>query len=182
MSFTYFAYGSNLLPARLLARCPSARVIGPARAPGHRLVFTKPGRDGSGKATLTADPKANTPGVLYRIALTDQPALHAAEGANLPNGYSFHDDFWVDVEGTGSMPVCTYLARRSNPALHPFDWYLALVVAGAVWHVLDTAHVEYLKSSDYQADRNDNSPIRQAAINAFTEAGIDGYQSMLSGA
>lgn len=30
MTFLYFAYGSNMLSARLKARCPSAKVIGKA--------------------------------------------------------------------------------------------------------------------------------------------------------
>lgn len=34
MTFLYFAYGSNMLPARLQARCGSARVIGAATAAG----------------------------------------------------------------------------------------------------------------------------------------------------
>lgn len=45
----YFAYGSNMLTERLIARTPSARPVGTSLLPGHRLTFHKRGRDGSGK-------------------------------------------------------------------------------------------------------------------------------------
>ena len=36
--FNYFAYGSNMDTARMLARCPGARLVGAATLPGFRLV------------------------------------------------------------------------------------------------------------------------------------------------
>lgn len=179
VSFLYFAYGSNLLPARLQARCPSARVVGPALAPDHRLEFSKPGRDGSGKATLYPARGAATPGVLYRIDLSDQPALHAAEGADHPNGYGFHADFAVQA-ADGAAPVATYVARRRDTALRPFDWYLALVIAGAQAHRLDAAHINDLKNRAYHADISPENIIRQGAIRAFEQAGIADYRSLLA--
>jgi gamma-glutamylcyclotransferase (GGCT)/AIG2-like uncharacterized protein YtfP len=80
MPLPYLAYGSNLLTTRLSARCPSARVIGVARLSGHGLDFSKYGRDGTGKATITAG-KGDIAGVLYDIAAQDIPALDSAEGA-----------------------------------------------------------------------------------------------------
>ena len=54
MTFLYFGYGSNMLTERLRARerCPSAKCIGIAEVTGYALEFSKPGEDGSGKATL----------------------------------------------------------------------------------------------------------------------------------
>ena len=36
--YAYFAYGSNLLPARLLQRCPTAVPYAPAILPNYRLT------------------------------------------------------------------------------------------------------------------------------------------------
>ena len=46
-SSLYFAYGSNMLTARLHKRCPSARILGTAVAPGLVLRFWKRSKDGS---------------------------------------------------------------------------------------------------------------------------------------
>ena len=179
MTFLYFAYGSNMLPARLQARCPSAQLVGLAIAPDHRLEFSKPGRDGSGKATLHPAPGATTPGVVYRIALADRPALHVAEGADHPNGYIFHDEFSVRMaDGTGV--AATYIARRRDPGLRPFDWYLALVIAGAQAHGLDAAHIRHLRSVSYSPDTTDKSTIRRTALSAFGQAGIADYRRLLT--
>ena len=55
MRVRYFAYGSNLVMARLRARVPVFGLIGPARLPAMRLTFDKRGSDGSGKANLVED-------------------------------------------------------------------------------------------------------------------------------
>jgi gamma-glutamylcyclotransferase len=39
MTFLYFAYGSNMLPARLLGRCPSAKVVRTGVARAWSLIF-----------------------------------------------------------------------------------------------------------------------------------------------
>jgi len=45
----YFAYGSNMLSARLQERAPSATAIAIGKISGHRLCWHKRSRDGSGK-------------------------------------------------------------------------------------------------------------------------------------
>jgi gamma-glutamylcyclotransferase len=60
-TFFYFAYGSNLLSHRLLARCPSARVISIATTDDWTVKFTKPGGDGSGKAGLVEQRRRTPP-------------------------------------------------------------------------------------------------------------------------
>ena len=51
-TFHYFADGSNMMTARLLGRCPSAKVVSLAHADGYKLAFSKLSVDTSGKATL----------------------------------------------------------------------------------------------------------------------------------
>ena len=65
-----FAYGSNMLLARIRERVPSARPLGVAVLRGHRLFWHKAGRDGSGKCDVVEsnDTDAAVFGVLYEIA------------------------------------------------------------------------------------------------------------------
>lgn len=80
-TFLYFAYGSNMLTPRLVVRCRTAAAIGRATATGHRLAFDKRSKDGSGKATLIADPAHTVPGVLVRLDVSDQSALDKLKDA-----------------------------------------------------------------------------------------------------
>ncbi|RNF34126.1 gamma-glutamylcyclotransferase family protein [Paracoccus methylarcula] len=101
MSIFYFAYGSNMLPARLAARCPSAKLIGRAHAPGYRVRFAKRGMDGSAKATLVTSEGAAS-GVLFTLDPKDLAALDRAEGAG--RGYDRLDDFSIRHDGQSLMP------------------------------------------------------------------------------
>lgn len=47
-----FAYGSNMLVARLTERVPSARPIGIGQLKGHVLRWHKRSKDGSGKCDI----------------------------------------------------------------------------------------------------------------------------------
>jgi hypothetical protein len=126
----YFAYGSNLLPARLAERTPSCRPVGAASVAGFELTFDKIGRDGSGKCTLRmAHAAARVWGAVYALDHAELGLLDAAEGA----GY---ERVLLGTE-TGD-DVVTYVARESwlRPGLAPFDWYHALVVHGARAHRL----------------------------------------------
>ena len=128
MPLPYLAYGSNLLTERLTARCPSARVIGVARLPGHSLDFSKYGRDGTGKATITAG-KGDVTGVLYDIAAQDIPALDCAEGA----GTHYAKVTLTLADGRAAF---SYSALMRAKGLAPFAWYLALIRAGRREHGL----------------------------------------------
>ena len=133
--FLYFAYGSNMLTARLNERCPSAKPAGCAFAPGYRLIFEKLGRDGSGKAAIApAAPGEQVSGVLFTISRDDLPALDRAEW-----GYVRHDAFPVFAAGSPEpVRAVTYIAPREicRIGLSPFDWYLALIKAGMREHGL----------------------------------------------
>jgi hypothetical protein len=166
-----------MLAARLQARCPSARVVGTARAAGYALEFSKPGRDMSGKATLVVgDTGASVPGVLFEIARSDLPNLDEVEG----NGYRRHDGFAVELTGADDrFKASTYLAVATDPRLRPFDWYLALVIAGAVQNRLDERHVKGLWETEYVRDENPNNRWRAEALRAFAREGISDYNLLL---
>ncbi len=150
-SFLYFAYGSNMLSARLRGRCPGASFAGLAQAEGYALSFSKKGRDGSGKATIgrVAGAGARVEGVLYLVPAAERGALDRAEG-----GYLRDDDFPVTAAGGRMLRVTTYMAppRSCASGLRPFDWYLALMKAGAVEHGLGPDTVALIGSAPVMAD------------------------------
>jgi gamma-glutamylcyclotransferase len=130
----YFAYGSNLHPARLAVRAPSARFIGTGCWPGHRLAFHKIGQDGSAKcdAPVAPQPSDRVHGAIYELADADLERLDRIEGVG--TGY---DRELVALDGdVGPLTANVYLARQEwvDPGLRPFDWYQLLVLAGAEYH------------------------------------------------
>ncbi len=166
-----FAYGSNMLLARIRERVPSARPLGIAALHGHRLAWHKAGRDGSGKCDVvaSADPGAVVFGVLYEIALAEKPILDAAEG--LGAGY---DEKRVQLQHKAALlSASLYQATRIEPSWKPYSWYKALVVAGAREHGLPLPYVAALESvaaiDDGDRDRHARhlaltraTPVRQA--------------------
>ena len=139
-----FAYGSNMLRARIRQRVPSARLIGPASLRGHLLRWHKAGQDGSGKCDVVPDPSGAgvVHGVLWSIPRSEKAALDRAEG--LGAGYN---ELEVLVEHAGrQMPAHLYRASAIDGALRPFGWYHALVVAGARQHALPAAYLASLEA------------------------------------
>ncbi|MES1945364.1 AIG2 family protein [Salinisphaera sp. PC39] len=148
----YFAYGSNMLTARLARRVPSARPLGAARLPGHVLRFHKRGDDGSGKcnALSTGGGGDVVHGVLFEVDGDRLDRLHAAEGP----GYAF-DEVEVDAGGE-TLPAVTYRARSAwlDDALAPYTWYQAFVVAGAREHGLPPDYVTAIENVFARRDPN----------------------------
>jgi gamma-glutamylcyclotransferase len=58
------------------------------------------------------------------------------------------------VTGSGTRNAITYVATAKEPALRPYHWYKALVVAGAVEQGLPAAYVEWLRTCTSQPDPN----------------------------
>jgi gamma-glutamylcyclotransferase len=141
-SFINFAYGSNMFTRRLRERTPSARPVGLARLPGHRLMWHKIGRDGSAKCDVLATGRSDDLvwGVLFEIAMSERPLLDQAEG--LGRGYE-HKNVEV-VADAGAVVAGVYYATDIDPALRPFDWYLAFVIEGAREHGLPASYVQQI--------------------------------------
>lgn len=176
MKFLYFAYGSNMLPARLRGRCPSAKVVRTGVARHWSLAFSKASKDGSGKATLVIAPNSAVPGVIFEIDLAERERLDRHEGLGL--GYGRNDTF--AIEGS-TVPVSSYLSTSLDHTLRPFDWYLATVIAGAEFHGLDTAHVAALRGTRFVEDAELGRRTRLDAIEAMREYGIQDYRNLLEG-
>jgi hypothetical protein len=177
--FTYFAYGSNMLVERLRAedRCPSARVIGPAIAQDFELRFAKRSKDGSGKATLVQRKNATAHGVLFAVDESERTQLIRTEGAGI--GYRSAGDFPVfDVREERVTHAMSFFAAPAylDRNLQPFDWYHALVVAGAKQNGLPDDHLQLLRDIEPSADPVETRPTRVEALEVLKRSG---YESLL---
>jgi gamma-glutamylcyclotransferase len=163
-TFQYFAYGSNMLTRRLTAaeRAPSAVLVGIGYIEERRLTFNKVSQDGSGKcdAQRTHRKSDRVYGVIYNIAQTDKTALAKAEGL----GKGYVEDYVEVITSSGGAKVLTYLATKREPALLPYHWYKAIVIAGAVEHELPTDYVEWLRAFESLEDPNGERRAKNEAL------------------
>ena len=177
MSLCYFAYGSNMLTKRLLKRCPGAVSKEHAYADDWIVKFSKHSKDCSGKATLSPKNGCRTPGMLFEIPDSEVCCLDKSEGV----GYKRCDTFYVRLAESGKIvPVATYLATYPKPDLKPYDWYLALVIAGAREHIPDEDHHEMLRQVTYMRDPRCDRAERSKAKKVLAEAGYSDYWCLLN--
>ncbi len=138
MSHRYFAYGSNLKTARLAARVPNARPLGPGLLRGYRWRCNKRGADGSAKANIEPAPGAEVVGVVFVIDAAGFGTLDRYEG-----GYRRID---VAVEHAGvQLTAQTYVSERRIADERPTAAYRALMVDGAREHGLPAPFVSLLE-------------------------------------
>lgn len=157
----YFAYGSNMLHARLHQRVPSARPLGVARLVRYRLAWHKASTDGSGKCDVVPSHDVDEVwGVLYAIDSDHKAALDRVEGVG--DGY---DAVALTVEFDGaSVEAEAYRATDVDPALPPYGWYKALVVAGAREHGLPEDYVRTLDAIEAVRDTDETRRREHAAL------------------
>ena len=148
MSLLYYAaYGSNLHPVRLMARVPSAELIGTSYLTGWSLRFNKLSNvDGSAKCSIERGGEG-TWHAIYRMAAEEKSLLDACEG--LGNGY---DDLVLDVPEFGRC--FTYIASPSHirSGLEPFDWYKAMVLRGCEVNRFPAPYVAGIEAVDAVPD------------------------------
>jgi gamma-glutamylcyclotransferase len=169
--YLYFAYGSNMLSARLQARTPSARTAGIGQVRGHQLAWHKRGTgDGSGKCDLllTGRDEDWAWGVLWHIHWDDKPHLDEAEA--LGRGY---EEKQVPVmTGQGTVMAWTYWATDIDARLPVYDWYHAYVLAGAREHGLPADYVARIAAQPVLVDPD--AMRRRERMALFDLAGADG--------
>jgi gamma-glutamylcyclotransferase len=179
MTFLYFAYGSNMLTEWLRDRCPSAKPIGIAFAANHKLVFGKRSVDKSGKATLICFEGEDTPGVVFEIAESERGCLDTAEGFKhdkpLDSERYYRDDnFRIRIVATDNIIFATtYLANNPEDGLRPYDWYVALVIAGAIQHDLCPDQLQILRQIKYDIDVTKDRGNRLKALRILQSAGYE---------
>jgi cation transport regulator ChaC len=148
-SHWYFAYGSNMNPARLVqARLWPAgatcfeRILG--RLDGWELVFDKPSAYfiGAGAANLAVSPSAHVLGVLNRISANGIEAIDRYE--NVATGHYERISIRVARSDGSEVEAQTYIARNNlDRGLKPRAAYLAHLLAGD--DVLPAAYVAALR-------------------------------------
>jgi cupin 2 domain-containing protein len=164
MKLHYFAYGSNLHPARLLARVPSAEFVEVAVWPDRELRFCKRSADGSAKCTLVPALGSRAFGAVYRLEQADKSLLDGIEG--LGQGYEEH---WQGLPlGEGVARTFHYAAADDyiEPSLQPYHWYKQMVLAGAHYHEFPA---RYIESIERVASIEDPDPLRRAQNEAILE-------------
>ncbi len=164
----YFAYGSNMLTTRLTARCPAARPLMRAELAGHTVRYDKLGQDGSAKATLIPAAEEVTHGILYDFAADEIPVLDRIEGVGI--GYQRLDSVVTRDETGVEIEAFTYIADAPEGGLLPFDWYVALVVAGCRQHTLPAPVEDWHRQQPHHPDTKEHSPGRAAALSALHES------------
>ncbi|MEF8796970.1 MAG: gamma-glutamylcyclotransferase family protein [Salinivenus sp.] len=149
----YFGYGSNMLTARLRARVPSATPRSTGRLEGYRLRFHKRSQDGSGKCNIAPADDGTVYGIVFDVDAAELDALDEAEQRG--RGYERSN---VRVHGTStSVKAFAYSAQPAyiDDALLPYEWYHALVLAGAREHELPASYIAELGSIRSYPDPNE---------------------------
>jgi hypothetical protein len=123
----YFAYGSNMDPAQMLARCPSAMRVCPVVLPEHRLVFNRSGtyRPG-GVANIEPAADERVYGILWKMAGTDFIRLDQAED---PRAYRRERARVYSLRGR-PYDCHVYFAIPDHPDLPDHDYLDGLIQAG----------------------------------------------------
>lgn len=153
----YFAYGSNMDRDAMAARCPGSHPLGVARLARHRLVVMR-----EGYLSVVRDPRLDVPGVLWRLALADMPALDRYE--EVAGGLYWKRQLAVIGEA-GPRQALVYIGSNAGPGA-PRPGYLEGVLDAARRAGLPARHLEAIAalgpSRGGAADRAGDPPARPA--------------------
>ena len=129
----YFAYGSNMSPRQMLARCPGARSAGRATLAGWRFHITT-----RGTANIVRASGAIVHGVLWRVTPRHLRDLDRWEGV----GLRVYRRRWVQLaaEGATARTAVVYIADRIWPGQARPTYVLTAVLPGARAFALPTAY------------------------------------------
>lgn len=137
----YFAYGSNMEPSQIQARCPGHRFLGVAEVPHYNLVFTRWSRSWkSGTADILPMRGGEVFGVLYELTMDNLKNLD--KYTIFPQAY-VRADLHVKL-GKERLPAMTYFAIREGAFL-PSRKYLGQIVKGAEAFKLPKKYVAHLR-------------------------------------
>ncbi len=146
----YFAYGSNLDPDQMRARCPESKVVGLAALRDHKLAFPLTSHDwGGGVAGIAVAHGTAVWGVVYELTDGDLASLDRYEhyvGPGDQHNLYDRDQRFVDLTRAddGSFPrrvrAWIYVPRQANPA-PPSRRYLDAILKGAKAHKLPDEYI-----------------------------------------
>ena len=132
-------------------RCPSARFVGLAKLPDHRLAFTRKSvKRGCGVADVVSDLGQHTWGVVFEINDLDVGFLDQSEGycpGRNENSY-WRRESMVFIDGNDEHPLTahTYFAQaQPNPPL-PNQAYKELILSAAMHWRLPAEYIAQLNA------------------------------------
>lgn len=135
MTDWYFAYGSNMNPARMAARGLTVVAVQGGHLPGYRLSFDKraTGKQQVAYANIAYAPGQRVEGVLYQLAAAADIALMDPFEGN-PVRYS--REVFPVISSGATVNAWVYVA---NPAMRsegllPEKRYMEHLLAGRQWH------------------------------------------------
>ncbi|WP_445681173.1 gamma-glutamylcyclotransferase family protein [Radicibacter daui] len=149
----YFAYGSNLDPEQMLARCPGHEFVAVAGLADHRLTFPRfsTGRR-CGVAGIEPEAGANVWGVIYRLTTENHAALRGFEGYDpgRPAAENHYGETRLTLTGRGGEryeDVLSYIATpmAGGPFL-PDAAYHGHILRGARHWQLPAAWIVFLEA------------------------------------
>jgi gamma-glutamylcyclotransferase len=169
----YFAYGSNMLKARLEERVGLVSPGVTASIRAYRLRFHKKSSDDSGKCNMiyTGSQKDVVYGVVFEISEAQKCKLDQAEG--LGCGYDIKEIPIRLPDGTEKF-ARAYVAVSSaiDDAVVPYSWYQKLVIAGAEQHNFPGDYIAGLQAVPYAED-----PKRDRKTKRDAERILDAYRA-----
>jgi gamma-glutamylcyclotransferase len=134
-----FAYGSNLCPAQMTTRCPTARAAFTAVLPRHTLTFGGfSSRWGGAVADVAPHPNRSVPGVVYEMSVADLRTLDRVEGT--PFAYRRRLRRVVDPGGASHV-VFVYIQAPPVVPGPPTEEYLRTIARGYQRHGIDLARL-----------------------------------------
>lgn len=133
----YFAYGSNMLRARLEQRVGTVTDLGCQPLEQYRHAFEKRGEDGTAKGAILPHGEHTVYGVVYSVSAAQLDALSVFEG-----GYRR-----VEVSVTG-RPAETFepLPDALQAGLFPTEEYVRYYLEGMAEHGFPVAYVRMIES------------------------------------
>ncbi|KFM76090.1 Gamma-glutamylcyclotransferase, partial [Stegodyphus mimosarum] len=129
MTFSYFAFGSNMLTKRMHINCPSARYKYIAKLKDFKFAFVGYADAWKGAtATVIPSPSDSVWGVVWEISKQQEPLLDQQE-----SGYK---GVAVTVETNEGDPVVCKLYQKPDPKANkdynkPSTIYKAVILQGA---------------------------------------------------
>jgi gamma-glutamylcyclotransferase len=141
-----FAYGSNLLAERLLARVPKARFVGVGKITNWRFALNIHSTDGSAKANAiyTGRLEDVLQGALYELDEAGKAVLDRFEDV----GGAYRIEQATAETAGGPREVYLYAGNPSRFVENqpPYDWYLGFILAGARQRGLPAEFIKRLEA------------------------------------
>ncbi|BCR06897.1 hypothetical protein DESUT3_39660 [Desulfuromonas versatilis] len=139
----YFAYGANMNTEILKERRVSFEKVCRGKVRNLRLVFDKPGEDGSGMANLQDHKGSVAEGVVYDVPEASLANLDVYQGVDRGH-YRRHA--LVVQTSKGELECVVYRAAKFRTGLKPAPEYLQAIIRGAEEHKLSSEYLVFLKS------------------------------------